>query len=222
MATGATIVERFDYPLLFEPGDKWNYGASIDWAGLVIMRITNSTLEDFFQKNIFAPLGITSATFWPEKHPELAGRMLKISWRNDDGQLERYDGLNINEAATDCFGGQGLYSTMGDYAKILRAILKNDGTLLKPETRAMMFTSQLNQAQADSLAEVMQGPAGAFFVGEFSDTVPVNWGIGGMLFLKDDDGRRKAGTLQWSGMPNTFWVRGHHRKPPADIGFCGL
>lgn len=207
MNSGATVVERFDFPLLFEPGERWNYGSSMDWAGLVIERISNGTLEEFFHKHIFSPLGIKEATFWPAKRPEMEGRVLKISFRADDGGLETYSGLNPNNGSTDCFGGQGLYATMAEYAKILQALLENDGTLMKPETRQLMFTPHLTQPQADSLMEVMQGPAGAYFVGEFNNDVPLNWGIGGMMFMKDDEGRRKAGTLQWSGMPNTFWVR---------------
>lgn len=206
--------QRYGYPLLFEPGTKWVYGPSIDWAGLVVMRLTKQTLEDFFIDNIYKPLGIKDLTFWPKKRPELADRMVKLSFRMEDGTLEPY-ALDINAGAEDCFGGQGLYGSMAEYVKILHSILKDDGKLLKPQTRKIMFEPQLDAKREKALKHVMKGPTGAFFVGEYDLSIPMNWGIGGLLFMADDQGRRKAGTLQWSGMPNTFWVSGiYHLNIP--------
>ena len=194
------------YPLLFEPGTSWVYGSSIDWAGLVIMRLTKKTLEELFAEYIYKPLGIKDMTFFIQNRPDLQSRRLGVSWRTDDGGLEPTSLMDINADCDDCFGGQGLFASMSEYIKILNSIVSDDGKLLKPETRALMFTPQLDEARAKALVKVMKGPAGAFFVGEYDTEIPVNWGIGGLLFLKDGDGCRKKGTLQWSGMFNTYWV----------------
>ncbi|QIW94736.1 hypothetical protein AMS68_000254 [Peltaster fructicola] len=201
-----TIAERFGFPLLYEPGTKWSYGSAIDWAGLVLMRLTNKSLEEIFNENIFRPLGIKDATFFLETRPDMAARMCKISFRNEDGGLDPYDLSNINDGATECFGGQGMYASMSEYVKILHSIVKDDGKLLKPETRKIMFEPQLNENLEKSLKHVMRGPTGAYFVGEYDLNLPANWGIGGLLFMADDAGRRKKYTLQWSGMPNTYWI----------------
>lgn len=43
--TGTTVLERFDYPLVFEPGSSWTYGSGIDWTGLLIERVTGMCNE---------------------------------------------------------------------------------------------------------------------------------------------------------------------------------
>lgn len=40
-------------PLAFEPGAKWCYSTGLDWAGFLVERVTGSSLEDYFQENIF-------------------------------------------------------------------------------------------------------------------------------------------------------------------------
>ena len=50
-------------PLLFDPGDDWEYGSNIDWAGQVVEGITGKRLGEVMQERIFAPLGMTSTAF---------------------------------------------------------------------------------------------------------------------------------------------------------------
>lgn len=38
--------ERYGYPLVFEPGTSWAYGAGIDWAGMLLERTVGKTLEE--------------------------------------------------------------------------------------------------------------------------------------------------------------------------------
>lgn len=46
-------------PLLFEPGEQWEYGSNLDWAGLVVEAITGQRLGEVMQQRIFEPLGMT-------------------------------------------------------------------------------------------------------------------------------------------------------------------
>ena len=50
-------------PLLFDPGDDWEYGSNIDWAGQVVEGITGKRLGEVMQERIFAPLGMASSAF---------------------------------------------------------------------------------------------------------------------------------------------------------------
>jgi methyl acetate hydrolase len=50
-------------PLLFDPGEKWEYGTNIDWAGQVVEGITGQRLGDVFKKRIFEPAGMHDSTF---------------------------------------------------------------------------------------------------------------------------------------------------------------
>ena|SRR5436309_414364 len=50
-------------PLLFEPGEKWNYGINIDWVGKAVEKVSGQNLEVYFRDNIFAPLGMRDTGF---------------------------------------------------------------------------------------------------------------------------------------------------------------
>lgn len=203
--TGSDVLGRFTYPLIFEPGSSWSYGTGIDWAGLVVERVAKMTLEEFMKKNIWDPLGITTMTFFPAKQPELEARVPKLSVRTPDGQLAPHTEPFITDGATGCFGGHGMYSTMSDYLTFLLSILLNDGRILTPASVDLMFTPQLTRASSAGLKDFMSSPMGAFFIGEMFPEREHDWGIGGILFMEDCEGRRKKGTLSWGGMANTFW-----------------
>jgi CubicO group peptidase (beta-lactamase class C family) len=204
--SGATVETKFLYPLVFEPGSEWMYGTSIDWAGKLVERLTKTTLEDWMTEHIFKPLGVTGVTFWPNKHPHLAGKVPALTARGPDGKLVLHTEPTINESSTDCFGGHGGYAQMSEYLKIQRSILANDGKILKPETVEQMFTPQLSPHCKESLKAIRKGPMGLFFIGENDPEIEADWGLGGILFLQDDDGRRKKGTMSWGGVSNTFWI----------------
>lgn len=205
--TGATISERFTFPLTYEPGTSWAYGCGIDWAGRVVEIVTGETLESYMKKNIWEPLGIQNITFWPEKDPEMMENLAGMTARHPDtGGLIDTKNIFLFERQ-DCMGGQGSFANLQDYIKILHSLLKDDGVLLKKETAAKMFQPQLTKQSKAGLKTMMSIPAVlSMFVGDFPDNVQYDWGIGGILVEGDTQGRRKKGTLIWSGLPNLLWV----------------
>ncbi|KAI6838777.1 beta-lactamase family protein [Hortaea werneckii] len=204
---GSTVEETRSHPLLFEPGTAWMYGCSTDWAGKLVERISGMTLEEFMRENMFRLVGVKGITFWPEQNPDLKGKVPQMTTRTSDGNLAPSTEPSINAGKTDCFGGHGAYGTIRDYLKIQHSILANDCKLLKPETVEAMFTPQLSSESAKSLNWFMKNhPMSKFMVGEYNPDVELDWGLAGILFLKDDIGKRKKGTLHWSGMANCFWV----------------
>lgn len=204
--TQRTVVERFTYPLIFEPGTSWSYGTSIDWAGKVIERVTGQTLELLLQTGIAKPLGLTSLTFFPFEKDSLSGKVPALTARMPDGNLMLHTEPFMNIDPIDGMGGHGGYANLGEYIKVLRSLLANDGQLLKTETVETMFTPQLSPESSKALSTVMQGPISALFIGEWKPETEVNWGLGGILLMKDGDGRRKKGSLSWGGVANTFWL----------------
>ncbi|KAM0712066.1 hypothetical protein Q7P37_011160 [Cladosporium fusiforme] len=204
--TGTDVVSRFSYPLVYEPGTQWSYGTALDWAGLLVERVTNSTLESYMKANIWDPLGVKTMTFFPST--ELKARVPALSVRRPDGKLSFHNEGNINTGSTGCFGGHGAYSSMQDYMTFLQSLLANDGKLLKPESVDSLFKPQLTAEQAKALKGVFASPMGAFFVGEFFvDKYQHDWSFGGAIFVEGyEDGRRRAGTVAWGGAANTFWA----------------
>ena len=164
-------------------------------------------LDQWMQKNICEPLGADSITFFPYENKGFKDKVPALTTRNEEGKLILNETPSINLGSKEPMGGHGAYAKLQDYLKVQRSILANDGKLLKPETvDKFMFTPQLTSETKQALNDFRHTPMAALFIGENDPSVPVDWGIGGILFLKDDDGRRKKGTLNWGGMANTFWI----------------
>ena len=63
-------------PLDYQPGTKHAYSnAGINTAGRVIEVVSGMPYEEFMEKRLFAPLGMTDTTFWP--NPEQLARLAK-------------------------------------------------------------------------------------------------------------------------------------------------
>jgi methyl acetate hydrolase len=130
-ATRAAIMT----PLLFDPGEKWEYGSNIDWAGQVVEGIRGKRLGEVFQERIFAQLDITDMAF--TMSPSMKARQADIHARGADGALSPMS-LTLPQPPEIDMGGHGLYGTVGEYMKFIRMWL-NDGNgpggrVLKKET----------------------------------------------------------------------------------------
>ena len=58
-----------EIPLMFRPGEHWDYGISADILGGVIEKASGVKYSRFLKENIFEPLGMNDTGFWvpPEK-----------------------------------------------------------------------------------------------------------------------------------------------------------
>ncbi|GKT66235.1 beta-lactamase [Colletotrichum tofieldiae] len=195
-------LEGFTTPFKFTPGDGWYYGTALDWAGQALEKITGKTLGEYLSENVFAPAGMNDTGFWPEALPHVAERTAAWQYRGDDGSsLASGPGpRNVARDAIDS-GGAGLWTTAKDYGAFLRALLSGD--LVKKETLDDMFIPQLNEKQAGMLKELAD-LWGSLAV-EFSSGMELNHSLAGCLNMQDAPGKRKKGSLQWSGMCNSHW-----------------
>src|SRR6516162_11684773 len=50
-------------PLIFDPGDRWDYGINIDWVGKAVERASGQSLGDFLAEHIFGPIGMKDTAF---------------------------------------------------------------------------------------------------------------------------------------------------------------
>jgi len=141
-----TDISPFVVPLLFEPGTRWAYGPRIDWAGSLLERITGQKLSAYFDANIFAPLGITSLTFYPT--PDINARELQLCGGDASGALVHAESMRTLDSAKIQIeiGGAGLVGTLRDYIHFLRGVLAfksgAGGGLLSPESFALRFCSR--------------------------------------------------------------------------------
>ncbi|KAI0008430.1 beta-lactamase/transpeptidase-like protein [Xylariaceae sp. FL0662B] len=200
-----TVDVAFDLPLLFEPGEAYEYDSGIDRVGQIVERLTGQTLEDYMSEKIWKPLGLESTTFFPDRHPSIQERRVPMAFRSDvtGPVVEKPEQPTLTTGLKEPFGGQGLFSTMGDYVKVLHSLVLDDEKLLKKETAAVMFQPQLTPASKASLLEKMKTPEWA--VGDFPLTNEYDWGIGGILVDGDKHSYRRNGTLIWGGAANLAW-----------------
>ncbi|GIZ45088.1 hypothetical protein CKM354_000827100 [Cercospora kikuchii] len=213
-ALQATIPERYDTPLAFEPGTSWSYSPGLDWTGLLIHRLTGLTLDEFEKKHFWDPLGISNITFWPGEERKKS-KTPQLAVRGSDGKLAPSDEDTINTHSTECFGGHGAYASMGDYLKVLHSLLKNDGKLLKPDSVDELFRPQLGDDSKAALNFFVK-QAHTMLPGEWNPEIPTDYALGGIVFLEDDVGRRKKGTLAWSGLFNPVW----YIDRESELAFC--
>lgn len=81
--------EIINTPLFNQPGSMWEYSTGIDWAGIVLERATGLKLNDYFQKHIFEPLGITDATMFPTK--AMKSNIAYMHQRDTGGEVRERD-----------------------------------------------------------------------------------------------------------------------------------
>jgi len=192
-------------PLMFDPGDKWEYGINIDWAGRIVEEASGQKLDAYFDEHITGPLGMADTGFVPSA--EQRRRQAVLHQRAADGSLtpQPLEKLIPREFLA---GGGGLYSTAGDYLTFLQMLL-SDGTLkreqiLKPETVALMGENHTGALPAGVMKSAMPELSNDadFFPGQ-----RVRWGLGYMLTLDPGPNGRGAGSLAWGGLFNSyFWL----------------
>lgn len=193
----------FTTPLKFAPGDGWYYGSAIDWAGLLLESVTGQTLGEYMKANIFEPLGMKDTTFWPDKSVE--SRTVTCTYRQEDGSFIA-GALPVPEDHEMESGGAGIFTTAEDYSTFQRALVA--GKLVRKDTLTQMFTPKLNDKQRSSLKErVYDSPASLMaFAPEFPMDLPIDHGLGGIINTEDVAGKRRKGSMMWSGMCNSRWV----------------
>ncbi|KAF5332016.1 hypothetical protein D9758_014591 [Tetrapyrgos nigripes] len=206
--TGQTLAEMSVVPLIYEPGEGWEYSYSIDWAGVVVERLGgHGRLGDYMSKNIWEPLGMTATTFRLDEREEVRSNLVELLIRDETGQLKVEPDFFMKPYTYKYdAGGGGLYTKPSDYTKLLASLLRNDGLVLKKETVDMMFTPQLPDPKyLRATLKITPYPVSYTMLHAHSPDLQWNWGFGGILITEDTAGKRKKGTLSWGGLPNLFW-----------------
>ena len=192
-------------PLLFDPGDRWEYGTNIDWVGQVVEGITGKRLGEVFAERIFAPLGITDMTF--ELNDRLRARLAGMHARGADGSLTAMD-FELPSQPEVHMGGHGLYGTVGDYMRFIRMWLNDGmgehGRVLKPETVAMAEKNHLGEKKITMLPGVIPTLSND---AEFFPGLSKSWSFSFMVNDEEAPTGRPAGALGWAGLANLFyWI----------------
>lgn len=196
-------------PLMFDPGDRWEYSVATDWVGLAIEAATGERLNDYLTANLFAPLGMASTAFRPAL-PEDAAR---VHVRSGTGALSRVD-VYLGGGEFDG-GGGGITSTAPDYARFVRMML-NLGALDGQRVLSAASVAEMSRDQVHPLRAGRMGTAMPQLAQPY-DTFPdqhTGWGLGFLINPEQGPNGRSPGSLAWAGIFNSYyWI-----DPAAGLG----
>ncbi len=189
-------------PLAFDPGDRWEYGISIDWVGKAVEAVSGKTLDRYMQDNLLAPLGMTDTGF--KIGDAQRQRLARIHARGPEGLVST--DTEIPQSPEFHMGGGGLYSTVGDYLKFAQTIMHggilNGVRVLRPETVAAMSRNNMGDLVCNPMKTAI--PQATNDV-DFVDGM--KWGLSFLINPEPMPGGRSAGSLAWAGLANSYyWI----------------
>jgi CubicO group peptidase (beta-lactamase class C family) len=195
-ALGESIKKLAKLPLLFHPGDKWEYSLSTDVLGYLVEVASGKSLSDLFQERIFAPLKMADTYFYlPES--KVARLATAYQYSPEKGLVKTPDSIveeNMEISAAYPYrgpkkyfsGGGGLCSTVSDYARFAQMLL-NGGEL---EGVRLLSRKSIELMTAD-------------FTGEQNEAISFGLGFGLRRSLPEGGELGSAGAYGWSGFWNT-------------------
>lgn len=177
-------------PLMHQPGEAYTYGTNIDILGYIVEQVSGMPLNEYFEVNIFQPLGMDDTQFYLSD--DKADRLVDV-WLTPNIVEENLPDLFVTDyavagAKTYFSGGAGLVGTASDYLKFASAIL-NKGKLgetriLNAATVDMMLKNQIDTLR---LAE------------------DIGFGYGGEVRLTENADGVNAGQWGWNGYWQTYF-----------------
>ena len=151
-------------PLLFNPGERFEYSLGLDVLGRLVEVISGKSLDEFFRTRIFEPIGMRDTYFFPpeSKVPRLATAYSFVEGRG----LTRFPDTPIQEGTFSYSadypysgpkklfaGGAGLVSSAEDYARFCQMMLDNGMVngkrLLSRKSIELMTSDQLGKISTE-------------------------------------------------------------------------
>lgn len=190
-------------PLRFDPGASWNYSVSTDVLGRVVEVVCGMSLGQFFETEIFEPLGMRETAFHAV-HTDRLARLYHGVPGSGPTPLDAIGNAALTPATYQS-GGGGLVSSMGDYTRFAQMLLGRgelDGVrLLGNRTVDFMTTNHLPGGT----------DLGSFGIPLYAETPfnGVGFGLGFSVMLNPAAAGypTSKGEYGWGGMASTvFWV----------------
>jgi CubicO group peptidase (beta-lactamase class C family) len=187
-------------PLAYAPGERSNYGHSIDVLGFIVGRAAGTTLQQAMRELVLDPAGMEDTSF--QTPAEKRARAAEVYFSPAVGEFThvKMSGFYTGKPASYASGGQGLVSTPADYLRFARMLLAGgsiDGRrVLKADSVKQMVTDHLTAEQRR-------------FPGFGDARYWERWGQGlGMNVLRDPSlasTRAGAGSFGWGGAFGGWW-----------------
>jgi CubicO group peptidase (beta-lactamase class C family) len=163
-STGDSIKKLASLPLLFQPGDAWEYSLSDDVLGYLVEKVSGMPYDQFLEERIFKPLGMKDTyfylpedkvsrlaaayTYYPDKGLQLfpSGKVIQ------EGDFSYSSDYPYRGPRTYFSGGGGLCSTAEDYYRFCQMMLNGgqlDGTRALSRKSVELMTLNHTQGKTD-------------------------------------------------------------------------
>ena len=193
----ANAEELRSYPLLFEPGTRWNYGINIEVAGLAIERASGRPLAEVVADEITIPLEMADTSFLPG--PEHVSRLIPLGKRGADGAITPMD-VPVPTSLPFVYGGGNLFSTAPDYLLFLQAVMRGD--LLPAALQAEFLRPQLPAAPGVGVLKSVDPRSNDC---DLFDGTPASWSLGFLMNTQPTPQGRSAFSHCWAGINNSYY-----------------
>ena len=197
-------------PLAFDPGDRWEYGINIDFAGKAVEAVSGQNLAVYLREHLFQPLGMKDTGF--VIGPDQQARLVTVHARKPDGGLDPIE-FGIPQEPEFFMGGGGLYGTARDYLAFLQMLMHggefNGARILRPETVAQMSINNIGDVNISRVVLKTTAPTATPDVdmGQLFPGQDIKWGLSFLINPQQGPAGRSGGSLSWAGLANTyFWV----------------
>ena len=204
------------FPLLFQPGERWNYSVSIDILAHIIEIITNKSIFLFLEENIFKPLQMNETSYFVEEHKrnrimssyeyvQKKNILNKVSYNDQTINNYGYPDGNIQYAR----GGHGLFTTIYDYMKFAKMLhsgknYKGEKILSEKYLKLInrnnldhgLFPLEINSIGDNKFDDVPK------------DLIQYGWGLGFRVMVdpKNNNFLGTKGEFGWSGAAATYFL----------------
>jgi CubicO group peptidase (beta-lactamase class C family) len=190
-------------PLMYQPGERWNYNVGTLVLGVLLARAAGQPLGDLLRERLFDPLGMAETGFWL---PAARAGELPSHYQSDPETRQLTEQTNTGPevwSSTPVFpsGSGGLVSTADEFLVFARMLLDrgvHGGTrLLSEKSVELMTTNHLTPAQIASGGAILSGSG---------------WGLGMAVTVEPHEVTGRPGQYGWSGGYGTTWFNDPHER----------
>jgi CubicO group peptidase (beta-lactamase class C family) len=181
-----------EVPLVYQPGESWLYDTCSAVQGVLAARVSGSSLPEFLEERILAPLGMADTGF--VVGADRRDRFTSFYKAGPDG-LELADAPDGQWSTMPAMplGSGGLAGTAGDWVAFGRMLLAEGAAaggkrVLTPESVRLMTTDHTTAAQREIGALFLEGQG---------------WGMGGSVDIAALDPWNVPGRYGWVGGTGT-------------------
>ena len=185
------------HPVEFEPGSDYLYGINQAILGKIVEVITGKSFYQYLKESIFDPLAMNETKFYLTSEDRERFQPLFINSGALKGFTNFLDEMTYDENNKAYFGGEGLVSTMKDYAKFCQMLLNNgelNGAKIINRSSIDLMLEKHSVLEPDPFLDINDGFHFGFSVFVLNDP-------------SKDETNSSKGIYGWSGYHNThFWI----------------